>query len=74
MPEEIEEALQDINAPLRPIDRALDGHTLVETLRSRILREMIQAYIEMDIVEQNEGPDRLGRSSESQLGQTRGGK
>ena len=54
-PEEIEEALRDIRAALRRIDRVLDGVTLVETPRSWILRELIQAYIEMDIVEENEG-------------------
>ena len=47
MPQEIKGALQDIKAALRRIDRALGGRTLVETPRSRILREMIQAYIEI---------------------------
>ena len=54
-PNEIEEALQDIKAALRRIETALDGRTLVEEPRSWILRELIRAYIEMDIVEENEG-------------------
>ena len=54
-PEEIEEALRDIKAALRRIDKALDGVTLVETPRSWIFRELIQTYIEMDLAEENEG-------------------
>ena len=53
-PEEVEDALQDIKAALERIDRALDGRPFREDRRSWILRELIQGYIETDIVEENE--------------------